>query len=64
MKNCLFGKDELDLLSALRNGEGVESLILQSVQSKHGAMGGQFEKGYQQTEATKLVNRSMVSIGG
>ncbi len=64
MKNCLFGKDELDLLSALRNGNDVEELILQSVQSKHAAMGGQFEKGYQHTEATQLVNRSMVSIGG
>jgi len=64
MKNCLFGKDELDLLSTLRNGDDVESLILQSVQSKHAAMGGQFEKGYQQTDATQLVNRSMVGIGG
>lgn len=64
IKNCLFGKDELDLLSALRNNEDVEALILKSVQNKHAAMGGQFEKGYQQTESTQLVNRSMVSIGG
>jgi len=64
IKNCLFGKDELDLLRALRNSEDVEALIFQSVQRKHAAMGGQFEKGYQQTEPTQLVNRSMVSIGG
>lgn len=64
IKNCLFGKDELDLLTALRNSEDVEALILQSVKSKKVAMGGQFEKGYLQTDATQLVNRSMVSIGG
>jgi len=64
MKNCLFGKDEIDLLSAMRNGHNVEELILRSVQSKHAAMGGQFEKGYQHTLANQLVNRSMVSIGG
>ncbi len=64
IKNCLFGKDELDLLYALRNGDDVEELILQSVKSKHAAMGGQFEKGYQHTDVDQLVNRSMVSIGG
>jgi len=64
IKNCLFGKDELDLLSALRNGDGIEELIFKSVQLKHAAMGNQFEKGYQLTNVNHVINRSMVSIGG
>jgi len=64
MKNCLFGKTELDLLGALRRGEELAPLILHSVQRKHAAMGGQFESGFEHTDAATLVNRSMVSIGG
>ncbi len=64
IKNCLFGKEELDLLSALRRGDDFSQLIQQSVKNKYQAMGGQFEQGYKQTDANELINRSMISIGG
>lgn len=64
MKNCLFGRDEMDLLSALRNGEDISELIRQSVQHKYAVMGGQFKNGYKLTDSHQIVNRSMVGIGG
>lgn len=64
IKNCLFGKDELDLLEALRKNEDVSAIILQSVMSKHAIMGGQFNEGYNYTDASKIINRSMIEIGG
>lgn len=64
IKNCLFGKEELDLLSALRNGEPIADLIIQSVKSKHAVRGGQFEDDYKLLNADSIVNRSMVGIGG
>jgi cyclic pyranopterin phosphate synthase len=64
IKNCLFGKEELDLLGALRRGEEVESLIRLSVSRKHAALGGQFSSDYQKADPDKIENRSMISIGG
>lgn len=64
IKNCLFGKEEIDLLSILRNGGDVEPFIFKSVQRKFAVMGGQFENGYQKAEAEKIQNRSMIRIGG
>ncbi|MCO6495758.1 MAG: GTP 3',8-cyclase MoaA [Bacteroidetes bacterium] len=65
MKNCLFGKDEMDLLTALRNNDDIETLILESVENKHEVMGGQFDKeGYLKTCVSDIDNRSMIGIGG
>lgn len=64
IKNCLFGKEELDLLGALRNGEAVESLIRLSVSRKHAALGGQFSPDYLQANPDSIENRSMINIGG
>jgi len=64
MKNCLFGKYEVNILQALRNGENVEEIIFKSVKNKFASMGGQFENGYEKTEAKSIVNRTMVAIGG
>ncbi|GAA0878193.1 GTP 3',8-cyclase MoaA [Algoriphagus jejuensis] len=64
MKNCLFGKDELDLLAALRAGEDVVSLIKKSVSIKHAALGGQFSSDYLKADPDKIDNRSMITIGG
>ena len=64
IKNCLFGKEELDLLGALRKGEEVESLIRLSVSRKHQALGGQFSSDYQKADPNKIDNRSMITIGG
>ncbi|SEF42784.1 GTP 3',8-cyclase MoaA [Algoriphagus boritolerans] len=64
IKNCLFGKEELDLLGALRKGEAVESLIRLAVSRKHAALGGQFSQDYLQANPDSIENRSMINIGG
>ncbi|MCF1751683.1 GTP 3',8-cyclase MoaA [Mariniradius sediminis] len=64
MKNCLFGKEEMDLLGALRKGQDVESLIMESVKRKHAMLGGQFSPDYLKAKADEIENRSMIKIGG
>lgn len=64
MKNCLFGKEEMDILGALREGKDIEPLIRLSVWNKHAALGGQFSQDYTKAEADKIENRSMIKIGG
>lgn len=61
IKNCLFSSDEIDLLSAHRNGNDIEQLILESIQSKHKERGGL--KAFDDNEF-KSDNRSMTAIGG
>jgi cyclic pyranopterin phosphate synthase len=57
MKNCLFGTKELDLLAALRKGQNLEKLILESVSEKR-----QFTGGLNLMDES--TNRSMIAIGG
>lgn len=64
MKNCLFSKDETDLLTAFRNGEHIEPLILQNISKKAEALGGQFNTDFEHLEAAAIRNRSMITIGG
>ncbi len=64
LKNCLFSKDETDLLSALRNGDDVLSLIHTSIQSKAKELGGQFSSTFEKLDAATIQNRSMITIGG
>ncbi len=64
IKNCLFSEEETDLLTALRRGEDVLSLIEQSIVSKHKELGGQFSKQFELIDANTLHNRSMIAIGG
>jgi cyclic pyranopterin phosphate synthase len=64
MKNCLFSKDEMDLLTALRDGKDVLALIQQSIKNKYAERGGQFVPDFEQLIATQIDNRSMVAIGG
>ena len=64
MKNCLFSKEETDLLSALRNGEAILPLIQQSIRSKAKELGGQFTKDFENIHAEDIHNRSMITIGG
>src|SRR5690606_7298267 len=40
LKNCLFSKEETDLLSVLREGKDILPLIQASVQAKSEALGG------------------------
>jgi len=66
MRNCLFSRDETDLLSALRRGEDVAPLIEANVLAKHAMLGGlpQFKPEKQEEVLHDLSNRPMVSIGG
>ncbi len=64
IKNCLFSKEETDLLTAFRNGEDIEPLIRQSLASKYRELGGQFTSNFEQLHAEDIDNRSMITIGG
>lgn len=64
MKNCLFSKEETDLLSALRRGEEVEPLIHYNISLKEKELGGQFSNTLAEVHTEDIHNRSMISIGG
>ncbi|MFY0598469.1 MAG: GTP 3',8-cyclase MoaA [Cyclobacteriaceae bacterium] len=60
MKNCLFAAKETDLLTLLRSGESLDSVILKSILEKKYSRDGmeRMESGHYEQ------NRSMTSIGG
>lgn len=64
MKNCLFSKDETDLLTPLRLNQPVLPLIHQCIATKAAQLGGQFTQDYEQLQADIIQNRSMITIGG
>ena len=64
MKNCLFSKNEMDLLTPLRNGLDVAPLIHDCLNLKARELGGQLQPDYQNIDAETLKNRSMIAIGG
>ncbi|MFN3875642.1 MAG: GTP 3',8-cyclase MoaA [Flavobacteriales bacterium] len=66
MRNCLFVREETDLLSALRRGEDIAPLIEANVLAKHAMLGGlpQFKPERQEEVLHDLSERPMVSIGG
>lgn len=66
MRNCLFAREETDLLSALRSGADVSALIEANVLAKHKMLGGlpQFDPDKQEEVLYDLSSRPMVSIGG
>lgn len=64
MKNCLFSRKETDLLTALRNGADVISLIERNIMQKAKALGGQMDDDFKQLHAETIHNRSMITIGG
>jgi len=57
MKNCLFSRGELDLLTPFRNREDIIQLIHSSIQDKKAMTGGQ-------DFSVPTENRSMIAIGG
>jgi len=57
MQNCLFARNEVDLLSALRKGIDINDLILSNIRSKEAAQGGK-------SPCEKVTEKSMVFIGG
>lgn len=64
IKNCLFSTGETDLLSALRNGDDVKDLILESIHHKMKKRSG--IQTFKTKEDVELFskNRTMTSIGG
>ena len=66
MRNCLFAREETDLLSALRRGENIAPLIEANVLAKHAMLGGlpAFKPEKQEEVLHDLSARPMVSIGG
>ncbi len=66
MRNCLFTREETDLLSALRRGEDIAPLIEVNVLAKHAMLGGLplFKPEKQEEVLHDLSARPMVSIGG
>lgn len=64
MKNCLFSKEETDILTAFRKGEDILPLIRQSISSKAKELGGQFTADFKHVHAEDIHNRSMITIGG
>ncbi len=66
MRNCLFAREETDLLTALRQGDDLSQLIVANVRAKHKMLGGlpPFQPDTQQEVLHGLSERPMVSIGG
>ena len=71
MKNCLFSQDETDLLTAMRKGEDITTLILSCLQNKKRERGGRFDFENAIGLGTSVAlntdsieNRSMIRIGG
>lgn len=64
LKNCLFSAEESDLLTSFRAGKDILPIIKQSILGKKQSQGGQFAPSFEETDPEKLVNRSMINIGG
>ena len=66
MRNCLFAREETDMLSALRRGEDIAPLIEANVSAKHAMLGGlpPFKPEKQEEVLHDLSERPMVAIGG
>ncbi|MDQ3049635.1 MAG: GTP 3',8-cyclase MoaA [Bacteroidota bacterium] len=63
MRNCLFAKSEIDLLTPLRAGQDLVALIRDNLKAKHFKLGGNTETSWGLTE-TASAKRSMMGIGG
>jgi cyclic pyranopterin phosphate synthase len=57
LQNCLFARNEIDLLSVLRNGIDTENLIISNIRSKAAVQGGK-------SSCESVTEKAMVSIGG
>lgn len=64
IKNCLFSKDETDILTPFRKGMNILPLIQQSISDKAASTGGQFSTDMESIQPSSLLNRSMINIGG
>lgn len=57
LQNCLFARNDVDLLSVLRNGKSIDELILFNIRTKAYVQGGE-------SPFNKVTGKTMVSIGG
>jgi GTP 3',8-cyclase len=64
LKNCLFSSSESDLLTALREGKPIESIIKKAVETKLKVRGGMDTIEKLQEPKLHTHNRSMITIGG
>lgn len=64
LKNCLFSNTETDLLTALRAGEDIHSIICKSIFYKHATRGGMQTFDELADPEQHGQNRSMIRIGG
>jgi GTP 3',8-cyclase len=64
LKNCLFSSSESDLLTALREGKPIESIIKKAVEAKFKVRGGMDTIEKLQEPKLHAQNRSMITIGG
>ncbi|MCF7560179.1 GTP 3',8-cyclase MoaA [Sabulilitoribacter multivorans] len=64
LKNCLFSSTESDLLTTLRTGKPIESIIQKAVQAKFKVRGGMDTLEKLQEPKLHNNNRSMITIGG
>ncbi|RYY57920.1 MAG: GTP 3',8-cyclase MoaA [Chitinophagaceae bacterium] len=65
MKNCLFSAEETDLLSAFRANQPIDGLIRNNILGKKEKLGGQFgDRPVGEIQGDRIINRSMISIGG
>jgi len=64
IKNCLFSSTETDLLTPLRKGKSIESIIQNAVKAKFKIRGGMDTLEKLQEDRRHLKNRTMIRIGG
>ncbi len=64
MKNCLFSCSETNLLELYRNGENIQSAIVDSLMHKKSQRGGMNTEEDLNSHNEKYPNRSMTTIGG
>jgi GTP 3',8-cyclase len=64
LKNCLFSKEETDLLTPFRNGADIVPLIQDTIRNKAKELGGQLTTNFENLHTDAIKNRSMITIGG
>lgn len=64
LKNCLFGKEEWDLLTAYRKNSDLMSIVEKCVEAKFDKLGGQLNPDFEKIDIDAIDNRSMIKIGG
>lgn len=64
LKNCLFSSSESDLLTPLREGKSIETIVQKAVQAKLKVRGGMDTMEKLEQPDLHGNNRSMITIGG